>query len=409
MTSHKIEDLHTALLDKLLSESGLECQRSLVESEISEIVPEETEEQVAAEEKAEGLAEALGEEEAATTVEEIEEQKPLIFPTPSLRRVLPDRIRQIEESNRIHVLPKVFNTNIDPQAIPKIAYTAPQKYIDILAEIVGCRKYKSSLGEFWFLDTLANLLRRAQNEEFDRPTQAVLILWFCEWMKEMQHFDAADRQRMLRRFKDNMLSAARFIAVANHLPTPDEAGVYYMSEEERVKSAVSSVVNESKHFVTFEGAAYECSLRDLTKIIHYIFDLFSTDYQYNLVRSVFTFTPEYFLIDSPYQIQRPKRIYAPLKIKPKKDKPKKEPKDKKGKKKEPDTEEYIALMELKARDEKEQEEMELKDMEDYNLRSHILPLGFAATDELFDKYWPPPTPEPEPEPVVVVKKGKGKK
>ncbi|XP_053619893.1 uncharacterized protein LOC128680638 isoform X2 [Plodia interpunctella] len=273
MTSHKIEDLHTALLDKLLSESGLECQRSLVESEISEIVPEETEEQVAAEEKAEGLAEALGEEEAATTVEEIEEQKPLIFPTPSLRRVLPDRIRQIEESNRIHVLPKVFNTNIDPQAIPKIAYTAPQKYIDILAEIVGCRKYKSSLGEFWFLDTLANLLRRAQNEEFDRPTQAVLILWFCEWMKEMQHFDAADRQRMLRRFKDNMLSAARFIAVANHLPTPDEAGVYYMSEEERVKSAVSSVVNESKHFVTFEGAAYECSLRDLTKIIHYIFDL----------------------------------------------------------------------------------------------------------------------------------------
>lgn len=45
MTSHKIEDLHTALLDKLLSESGLECQRSLVESEISEIVPEETEEQ----------------------------------------------------------------------------------------------------------------------------------------------------------------------------------------------------------------------------------------------------------------------------------------------------------------------------------------------------------------------------
>lgn len=77
---------------------------------------------MAAEEKAEGLAEALGEEEAATTVEEIEEQKPLIFPTPSLRRVLPDRIRQIEESNRIHVLPKVFNTNIDPQVMIFMAY-----------------------------------------------------------------------------------------------------------------------------------------------------------------------------------------------------------------------------------------------------------------------------------------------
>lgn len=100
--------------------------------------------------------------------EEILEELPEIFPTPSLRHILPDRIRKIEEHNRIHVLPDEFKTDIDPAAIPKIAFTAPQKYIDILAEIVGCKKYKSSLAEFWFLDTLANLLRRAQEDELDR-------------------------------------------------------------------------------------------------------------------------------------------------------------------------------------------------------------------------------------------------
>ncbi|KAL0803439.1 hypothetical protein ABMA28_017168, partial [Loxostege sticticalis] len=73
---------------------------------------------------------------------------------------------------------------------------------------------------------------------------------------------------------------------------------------------------------------------------------FSTDYQYNLVRSIFTFTPEYVLIDAPFPIQNPKRLYAPLKIKPKKEKsPKKDAKPGKGKKKEVDTEEYLALLE----------------------------------------------------------------
>ncbi|XP_060806865.1 uncharacterized protein LOC106133016 [Amyelois transitella] len=409
MASHKIEDLHSTMLEKLLSESGLQCQRSPQESLMAESLSAEPEEIAAPEEKIEAVTEvSYEEEETAVRIEESEEERPEIFPSPSLRRVLPDRIRQIEEVNRIHVLPKVFKTDIDPQAIPKIAYTAQQRCIEILADLVGCKKYKSSLAEFWFLDTMANLLRRAQNDELDRPTQAVLILWFCEWMKEMQYFDAADRQRMLKRFKDNMLSAARFIAEADHLPTPAEAGVYYLSEEERGKNAVSTITTDARHLVTFEGAAYECSLRDLTKIIHYIFDLFSTDYQYNLVRSVFTFTPEYLLIDSPHQVQNPKRIYAPLKIKPKKDKPKKDKATPKGKKKEIDTEEYLALMELKARDELAQDEQEEREREDWNKRSHILPLGFAATDELFDKYWPPPTPEPEPEPVVDTKK-KGKK
>lgn len=93
---------------------------------------------------------------------------PEIFPSPSLRHVLPDRIRKIEEHNRIHVLPEEFRTDIDPNAIPKISVTAPKKYIDILAEIVGCTKYKSSLAEYWFLDTLANLLRRAQEDDLSR-------------------------------------------------------------------------------------------------------------------------------------------------------------------------------------------------------------------------------------------------
>lgn len=61
----------------------------------------------------------------------------------------------------------------------------------------------------------------------------------------------------------------------------------------------------------------------------------------------------------------------------------------------------------------QQEEQEQRDREEWNLRSHILPLSFAATSELFDKYWPPPTPEPEPipeVPVTPVKKPKtGKK
>ncbi|CAG9794705.1 unnamed protein product [Diatraea saccharalis] len=337
MSSKTVEDAHVSQLAELLSASGtLEEQTVISEEHVLE-------------------------EQVPHIVEEIQEELPEIFPTPSLRRVLPDRIRKIEEQNRIHVLPEEFKTDIDPNAIPKIAKTAPQRYIDILADIVG-------------------------------STQAVLILWFCEWMKEMQHFDAADRQRMLRRFQ--------------YIPSPAQAGVHYKATEETPglnpkSTAFSAATSESKHLVTFKGAAYECCLRDLTKIIHYIFDLlvFSTDYQYNLVRSVFTFPPEYVLIDAPYQIQNPKRLYMPLKIKPKKEKsPKKDPKATKGKKKE-----------LMQKDERKQEERELHDMEDWNRRSHILPLSAATTDEMFDKYWPPPPPEPEPEPEPEPKGKKGKK
>lgn len=96
------------------------------------------------------------------------EELQVVFPTPSLRKVLPERIRKIEELNRLHVLPDEFKTDIDPEAIPRINYTAQQKYIDILADLVGCTEYKTSLPEFWFLDTLANLLRRAQEDELDR-------------------------------------------------------------------------------------------------------------------------------------------------------------------------------------------------------------------------------------------------
>lgn len=74
---------------------------------------------------------------------------------------------------------------------------------------------------------------------------------------------------------------------------------------------------------------------------------FSTDYQFDLVRSIFTYTPDYQLIDAPFQLQNPKRLYAPLKFKPKKEKPvKKDPKAVKGKKKDVDTEEFLALMEV---------------------------------------------------------------
>lgn len=66
-----------------------------------------------------------------------------------------------------------FRTDIDPALIPKIAITAQQKYIELLAEMVGCTKYKSSLAEFWFLDTMANLLRRAQEDELNRRESTV--------------------------------------------------------------------------------------------------------------------------------------------------------------------------------------------------------------------------------------------
>ncbi|XP_045455264.1 uncharacterized protein LOC123664942 [Melitaea cinxia] len=411
MSSRKTEDEHKMILDKLLSDSGIVCVRSAPESLETTSDSGADEEVQTIQEEEDKIEESVEEEMEELLVEELQEEESAIFPTPSLRRVLPDRVREIEEYNRIHVLPKEFKSDVDPTAIPRIQATSQQKCIDILGEITGCTEYRRSLAEFWFLDTLANLLRRAQNDEMDRSSQAVLILWFCEWMKEMQHFDAADRQRMLKRFQDNMLSAARFVAEEEHLPTPQEVGVFYKAVDEG--KSVSKMTPESKHLVTFEGAEYECSLKDLTNIIHYIFDLFSTDYQYNLVRSVFTFSPEYKLIDAPFQMRNPKRLFAPLKSKPKKEKsPKKEKPSAKGKKKDIDTEEYLALLELRAKDEREQEEQEDKDREIWHRRNHILPLSFAADEEFFNKYWPPPPPEvlPEPEPEVKGKgKGKGKK
>ncbi|XP_063389633.1 uncharacterized protein LOC134675353 [Cydia fagiglandana] len=415
MTSKRVEDKHKEWLDKILSQSGLVCTRS---SSHSAVVSSETlvhEEQAYAEEEEESSREATSiEESPKDVVEESIEEESGTFPSPSLRRLLPDKIRKIEEHNRIHVLPEEFKTNIDPTLIPKIV---PQvKYIDIIASLVGCSEYKSSLAEFWFLDTLANLLRRAQEDQLPRTTQAVLMLWFCEWMKEIQNFDAANRKRMLKRFKDNMLSAARVIAEVPRLPTPAEAGVYYKAlEEDKEKNSKEARrktvdVEEDMHVVTFEECAYECAMRDLVTIMHYIFDLFSTDYQFDLVRSIFTFTPEYNLIDVPYPLNNPKRLYVPLK--PKKEKPKKEKEVKKDKmkKKEVETQDYLALMELKAQIEREAEERESKEAEVWNKRKSILPLTFAGSDELFHKYWAPPPPEPEPEPEPKpVKPEKGKK
>lgn len=109
------------------------------------------------------------EEEDRTLISEtLYEDEPAVFPTPSLRRLLPDKARKIEEANRIHVLPEYFKTDIDPQAIPKINHTPQQKYIEILGDLVGCKEYKRSLAEFWFLDTLANLLRKAQIDKMER-------------------------------------------------------------------------------------------------------------------------------------------------------------------------------------------------------------------------------------------------
>ncbi|XP_073963132.1 uncharacterized protein [Choristoneura fumiferana] len=412
MASRRVEDTHITGINRILSVSGLECIRSPPISmasssdsgELEEIGPTVEEQRLPTEE-------SPPEEESVVTVEDFFEEEKEVFPTPSLRHMFSDKIRKIEEQNRIHVLPENFKTTIDPAAIPKIAVTAQQKYIDVIAELVGCTRYKSSLAEFWFLDTMANLLRRAQDDMLDREVQAVLMLWFCEWMKEIQQFDAADRQRMLRRFRDNMLSAARFIAEDQRLPNPEEAGVRYKALDEAEVQKITTP-KDSKHLVTFKATAYECALRDLMKIMHYIFDLFSTDYQFDLVRSIFTYTPEYQLIDAPFQLQNPKRLYAPLKFKPKKEKPvKKDAKAVKGgKKKDVDTEEYLALMELKAKEERDLDELEELEREEWNRKSHILPLGFAATDELFDKYWPPPPPEPPPpEPEQKPKKGKGKK
>lgn len=74
-------------------------------------------------------------------------------------------------------------------------------------------------------------------------------------------------------FQHNMISAARFVGDEDHLPTPLEAGVFYKAMEDATvdTSAVSSP--QSRHLVTFVNAAYECSLKDLINIMHYIYDL----------------------------------------------------------------------------------------------------------------------------------------
>ncbi|CAG4967213.1 unnamed protein product [Parnassius apollo] len=203
-----------------------------------------------------------------------------------------------------------------------------------------------------------------------------------------------------------MLSAARYVAKENKLPTPVDVGVTYKSEDVDDVSRPPPLLMESKQIVTFEGTGFECSLHDLTKMIHYIYDLFSTDYQYDLIRSVFTSTPEYQLIDTPHQIRHPKRLYTQLKVKPK-DVSKKQQKTSRGKNKEVETKEYLHLLQLQSDLEREIEEQEEKEREEWNRRNHVLPLAFAVKEEFFDKYWPPPTSEtvPESEPEA---RGKGK-
>lgn len=166
MTSKQIENIHIDAINEILTRSGIECVKSFQESieeesfeEEEELVPEQIEE-AKHEEKVE-------EEENAPSEEIIIDESPHVFPSPSLRKVLPESIRINEDFNRLHVLPDKFNTNINPFAIPKILVTPPQIYIDILADLVGCKEYKNNLAEYWFLDTLANLLRRAQEDRLD--------------------------------------------------------------------------------------------------------------------------------------------------------------------------------------------------------------------------------------------------
>ncbi|CAH2059152.1 unnamed protein product, partial [Iphiclides podalirius] len=168
MTSYRTENLHIAELNQLLLDSGLTCERSTLESEESSEESEETEKKVQITEVESDVTETLAEERTAFLAEEIEEESPKVFPTSSLRRVLPDKIRSIEKQNRIHVLPDEFNRDVDPLKVPKIANTPAQVYISELAELTGCKDYKSSLAEYWFLDTLANLLSRAQKDRLDK-------------------------------------------------------------------------------------------------------------------------------------------------------------------------------------------------------------------------------------------------
>lgn len=73
---------------------------SVEEEEVPEILEQSHEEEI----------------ESVTFVDEVP------FPSPSLRRIIPDRIRKIEKQNRIHVLPEVFRTKINPEDIPRVRF-----------------------------------------------------------------------------------------------------------------------------------------------------------------------------------------------------------------------------------------------------------------------------------------------
>ncbi|XP_041985554.1 uncharacterized protein LOC121737887 [Aricia agestis] len=478
MSSRKSEVEHERQLRGLLETAGLECTRppppSTVTSEeegaaeeIIEVHSEHSEANIEKEEiekeKDESVAESL------TTPEEIPEME-ADFPTASLRRLIPEQQRSIEEMNRIEVLPEEFPTNFDPESIPIVVQTPLVEVIDILGSLTGCRRYKSNLAEYWFLDTLANLLRRAQKDQMDRGSQAVLMSWFCEWMKEVQHFDAADRHRMITRFQDNITVAAKFIAHNNHLPTPEEVGITYKARynqeqsnkedneakttdvvkktgklqakksdkgkkgkndknqskkgkeesEKRDKSPIQKSKkdrssskdskspkkdksprkspdekdgspsrqgdgskgvedkNEKEKTVKDEPENFECALVNLTNIAHYIYDLFSTDYQYNLLRMVFTFPPDYIQVDSPYQMRVPKTLMM--------QQTKKIVLDKEGTKtsltkKERREDDYGKLLELQEREERSLADQESRDRAEWLRRSHILPLNAAVNND----------------------------
>ncbi|CAG9118584.1 unnamed protein product [Plutella xylostella] len=473
MASKQVEHLHLEGLARVLADAELECHRAREDSSVTEEDEEVLEEEQTLNllEEQSQSPEQLSEEQKPSSSSS--EEGPRVFPTPSLRRELAEQERGLMMENTIHVLPEVFRTDIDPEAIPKIAHTPAQVYIDQLAALIGCSQHQHSLAEYWVLDTLAGLLRRAQTDGLEKPTQALLVLWFCEWMKEMQHFDAADRNRMIKRFMDNMMSAATFVAVEERIPAPEDVGIHYTYQDDDILKNLleskapqgslppgpttedvkrpSNPKGNSRVKITFEplGNQYECSLIDLTKIIHYIFDLYSTDYQYHLVRSIFTFPPDYTHIDAPYQIQVPKRLYttpktgqdrgkSPRNKSPKiekkdkspkiekkekspktekKDKsPKREKKDKspkiekkdkdskKGKKEkkgmkdekkimkeeEPLPQDYIDLMELKAKEQQEIEAQEAIERELWHRKRSILPLNNAVASDFLSKYWPPP-------------------
>ncbi|GBP16885.1 hypothetical protein EVAR_101912_1 [Eumeta japonica] len=161
--------------------------------------------------------------------------------------------------------------------------------------------------------------------------------------------------------------------------------------------------SSSKLMVSLQGYSYECCLRDLTDIIHYIYDL--TDYQFELVRSVFTFTPDYTIIDAPYQINQPKRMYQP-KTNGKKDMAKnngkntgkKHSKDngKNNSKKEGSYNRIITsaseipghILEQQIQEQKELQEIEEREREVWLQKNSILPLSMAVDEEFFQKYFP---------------------